>query len=128
MQETLTKKCEFNDNDYTLSHHFSKRMKERVNIKSKKKQLSFLRRSFERGVTLEETKGHSLLYHHLKRVVRYNPGCKSAIYNRYIIVSTEDNMGVTVLILPDWIQDIVDHFIKTLKRKGEYTSYGKNCS
>lgn len=127
MQETLTKKCEF-DNDYTLSTHFSKRMKERVNIKSKKKQKTFLKRAFERGVTMEEMKGHSLLYHHLKRVVRYNLGCKSAIYNRYIIVSTNDNMGVTVLTLPDWIQDIVDQFVKTLKRKGEYTSYGKNCS
>lgn len=120
MQETLTKRCEFNNDDYTLSYHFSKRMKERVNIKSKKKQLAFLKRAFERGVTMEDTKGNSLLYHHLKRVIRYNPGCKSAIYNRYIIVSTEDNMGVTVLILPDWIQDMVDQFIKTLKRKELY--------
>lgn len=91
--------------------HFLKKGRERTGI-NKKGQKKLLENAITSGLTVNDIRNKSDLYNYIKGITK--PGHKSYIYSNHIIITSEDDIGITVLNLPKQYIPIV---VKLKKQK-----------
>lgn len=95
------------------SKHLERRLRKRANIK-RNGCVAFLERALNEGIRLKDIRQNLKLYRYIKNITR--DGYYSIIFKFYVLVFSNDNVGITLLFLPKEFYKQVQYILD--KRKG----------